>query len=391
MALRIRFQYVTGTKLGYSVERLADGLYLDMTDTTFKAVPTQALGILAESASPYQGLFRATLSSTPVLQFSNGNYAITIHNTGAGNQVVAVIAAQMISGDDNSVVSSSGSSTPVDVTALAKGVWDYTTSSVSLVGSVGQLLKDNIDAKVSSRSTYTGVSAGDVTTLAKGVWDYTTSNISLVGSVGQLVKDNIDAKVSTRSTYTGVSAGDVTTLAKGVWDYTTSSVSQVGSVGQLVKDNLDAKVSSRSTYTGGAVTVDVASVAKGVWDYTTSNISLAGSVGQLVKDNIDAKLSTRSTFAGGAVLSVTQPVTVGTNQDKTGYLLDSRGLDAVVVEPGVNIRQAISPILAATAGVISGASTGLITIKAGNNSATRILATTDNSGNRTSVILTLPA
>ena len=344
MALRIRFQYVTGTKLGYSVERLADGLYLDMTDTTFKAVPTQALGILAESASPYQGLFRATLSSTPVLQFSNGNYAITIHNTGAGNQVVAVIAAQMISGDDNSVVSSSGSSTPVDVTALAKGVWDYTTSSVSLVGSVGQLLKDNIDAKVSSRSTYTGVSAGDVTTLAKGVWDYTTS-----------------------------------------------SVSQVGSVGQLVKDNLDAKVSSRSTYTGGAVTVDVASVAKGVWDYTTSNISLAGSVGQLVKDNIDAKLSTRSTFAGGAVLSVTQPVTVGTNQDKTGYLLDSRGLDAVVVEPGVNIRQAISPILAATAGVISGASTGLITIKAGNNSATRILATTDNSGNRTSVILTLPA
>lgn len=297
MALRIRFQYVTGTKLGYSVERLADGLYLDMTDTTFKAVPTQALGILAESASPYQGLFRATLSSTPVLQFSNGNYAITIHNTGAGNQVVAVIAAQMISGDDNSVVSSSGSSTPVDVTALAKGVWDYTTSSVSLVGSVGQ----------------------------------------------------------------------------------------------LVKDNLDAKVSSRSTYTGGAVTVDVASVAKGVWDYTTSNISLAGSVGQLVKDNIDAKVSTRSTFAGGAVLSVTQPVTVGTNQDKTGYLLDSRGLDAVVVEPGVNIRQAISPILAATAGVISGASTGLITIKAGNNSATRILATTDNSGNRTSVILTLPA
>ena len=297
MALRIRFQYVTGTKLGYSVERLADGLYLDMTDTTFKAVPTQALGILAESASPYQGLFRATLSSTPVLQFSNGNYAITIHNTGAGNQVVAVIAAQMISGDDNSVVSSSGSSTPVDVTALAKGVWDYTTSSVSLVGSVGQ----------------------------------------------------------------------------------------------LVKDNLDAKVSSRSTYTGGAVTVDVASVAKGVWDYTTSNISLAGSVGQLVKDNIDAKVSTRSTFAGGAVLSVTQPVTVGTNQDKTGYLLDSRGLDAVVVEPGVNIRQAISPILAATAGVISGASTGLITIKAGNNNATRILATTDNSGNRTSVILTLPA
>lgn len=34
---------------------------------------------------------------------------------------------------------------------------------------------------------------------------------------------------------------------------------------------------------------------------------------------IDAAISSRSTFAGGAVASVTDPVTVGTNNDKTGY------------------------------------------------------------------------
>ena len=61
-----------------------------------------------------------------------------------------------------------------------------------------------------------------------------------------------------------------------------------------------------------------------------------------------------------------------------------------MVETGVNLRQAVSPILAATAGVISGASTGQITIKGGNNTATRIVATTDNIGNRTTVVLTLP-
>lgn len=36
---------------------------------------------------------------------------------------------------------------------------------------------------------------------------------------------------------------------------------------------------------------------------------------------IDANISSRSTFAGGAVASVTNPVTVGTNNDKTGYSL----------------------------------------------------------------------
>lgn len=57
-----------------------------------------------------------------------------------------------------------------------------------------------------------------------------------------------------------------------------------------------------------------------------------------------------------------------------------------MVETGVNLRQAVSPILAATAEVISGPSTGQITIKAGNNSSTKIVATRDKIGNRTTVV-----
>lgn len=75
----------------------------------------------------------------------------------------------------------------------------------------------------------------------------------------------------------------------------------------------------------------------------------------------------------------------------TGVALAAAGLDAVVIETGVNARQALSPILAASAGVVLGMGTGTVTLKGGNVATTRISATTDSAGNRTSVTLTLPS
>ena len=88
--------------------------------------------------------------------------------------------------------------------------------------------------------------------------------------------------------------------------------------------------------------------------------------------------------------SVTNPVTVGANNDKSGYILASTGLDGIQIESGINARQALSPILAASAGVLIGAGTGTVVIKGGNVAVTRITASTDNAGNRTSVTLSLP-
>ncbi len=67
------------------------------------------------------------------------------------------------------------------------------------------------------------------------------------------------------------------------------------------------------------------------------------------------------------------------------------GLDAIPIENGVNARQALTPILAASAGVLLGAGTGTVIIKGGNTPVTRITATTDNAGNRTAVTLSIPA
>jgi hypothetical protein len=130
--------------------------------------------------------------------------------------------------------------------------------------------------------------------------------------------------------------------------------------------NLDATVSSRSTYAGGPVTVG--GYATGMDPAT----QILANPNQPV-----------ATDASGRV-------TVGTIQDKSGYMLAANGLDTIQVETGVNVRQALSPILASAAGTLSGAGTGSIVIRGGNTSVTRIIASTDSAGNRSAVTLSLP-
>lgn len=76
-------------------------------------------------------------------------------------------------------------------------------------------------------------------------------------------------------------------------------------------------------------------------------------------------------------------------------VLAPSGLDQVQVEPGINARQALSPIAAFSGGLLTGASDNGSTISikalgAASNGPTRVTATTDILGNRTSVTLNLP-
>lgn len=73
--------------------------------------------------------------------------------------------------------------------------------------------------------------------------------------------------------------------------------------------------------------------------------------------------------------------------------LPPEGLDSVMVEAGVNIRQAVSAIGAMVSGRLSGAGdpSGIVTVYAMNNPGTvRVVLTTTVEGNRTGVVLTLP-
>jgi hypothetical protein len=240
MALRIRFQYSTGATLGYSIERLSDGAFFDFGDSTFKPSPVTLIASLPEDSGNFTGRYKVTLTPTTVSQFTDGDYAITIHDMPAANTVVGQLATVLHAGNDATVIPGSGG---------GSDPW-----SVALPGSYP-----------------------------------------------------------------------------------------------------------------------------------------AGTAGAILGGNLDAKISSRSTYAGGPVASVLAAVIVGANNDKSGYALAPSGLDAVQVENGVNARQALSPILAASVGVLLGAGTGTIVIKGGNVALTRITASTDNAGNRTAVTLSLPA
>lgn len=128
---------------------------------------------------------------------------------------------------------------------------------------------------------------------------------------------------------------------------------------------------SSGTVTTGALSAGVITA--------TSIASAAITSAKFATDAIDA-----NALAADAVTEIASAVS------KDGYTLSSAGLDSVVVEAGINARQALAVIGSSTAGKASGAGTGTMTYKGLNNSTTRVQASV-SSGNRTAVTLTLPS
>jgi hypothetical protein len=93
---------------------------------------------------------------------------------------------------------------------------------------VGSAPLTNLDAAVSSRSTYAGGDTGGTTTLLGRL---TSTRAGLL--------DNLDAAVSSRSTYAGGDTAGTTTL-----------LARLTSTRAGLLDNLDAAVSTRSVYAG---------------------------------------------------------------------------------------------------------------------------------------------
>ena len=172
-----------------------------------------------------------------------------------------------------------------------------------------------------------------------------------------------------------------------------------GTAGYVLGTNLNATVGSRSSHS-----------AADIWSVVTrtltagTNIALAKGTGVtgfndlaaadvrtavgLASANLDTQLANLPTDADVNA----QCDTALTDWGKTGFKLASDGVDAIVEETGLNMRQAIAVIAAACVGKLSGAATTTITIKAAHEgTTTRIVATVDEDGDRPSVTLTLPA
>jgi len=116
--------------------------------------------------------------------------------------------------------------------------WNTALPGAYGAGTAGKIIGDNIDATVSSRLATAGYTAPDNSTIST-----INSNVGTAGAgltaLGDTRLANLDAAVSTRSTFAGGAVASVTGNVGG------NVVGSVGSVTGLTAANLDAAVSTR--------------------------------------------------------------------------------------------------------------------------------------------------
>ncbi len=158
-------------------------------------------------------------------------------------------------------------------------------------------------------------------------------------------------------------------------------------------------VATNNDKTGYALS---AAAVQAIWDALTADLDTAGSIGALLIAMLDEAISSRLAAVDyeapdnpgiaaiqsktdnlpadpAAVSDIPEPADIA-----TGILDLANGIEA-----GVTLRQALRAQLAAAAGVTSGAGTSQFTVRDVNDSKDRIVADTDNDGNRTNVTLDL--
>jgi hypothetical protein len=243
MSLRIRFQYPTGSKLGYSIERLSNGSFYDFSTSTFVASPTTPIATLPEDTGIFAGRFKLTLTPTPSTQFTDGDYVVTVHNQAASSAVVAELAATMHAGDDATVIPQSGSSV-VDP-------WSVTLPGSYAAGSAGAIFGTNLDARISTRSTFAGGAVASVsapvtvgTVNDKAGYSLAPSGIDpVVIEVGVNARQALSAILASDAGVTS-GGGTGTVITKGANTSTTRMVASVDGAGNRTSVTLSLPIGS---------------------------------------------------------------------------------------------------------------------------------------------------
>lgn len=138
--------------------------------------------------------------------------------------------------------------------------------------------------------------------------------------------------------------------------------------------------SSLTTVTGGALSTGLVTIVQ-----ANENV-----VAQYDPEANGEAIITTSVAKSGLTFT-----TLNASQQTRTFLakqvLTASGVDLIVPETGVNMRQMVALIGSVCAAVLSGAGTGTIVIKAVNDSGTtRVTATTDAAGNRSAISLNIP-
>jgi len=257
----------------------------------------------------------------------------------------------------NNIMGSSVKTDKDDEIDAIKAKTDNLPASPAAVGSQMNLADDAIT------NTKIAADAIGASEFAQGaadkVWSSTTRTLSAFG---------FSVTVGTNNDKTGYALSSAGVQA--IWDALTSALTQAGSIGKLLVDNINATISSRSSHS-----------AADVWAVGTRTLT---GFGTLVSDVATAVWSagTRTLSAFGF------SVTVGTNNDKTGYELSSAGVDAILDDPvdgSVTLRQSIRLANSANGAKSNGALGPTFNLRDLADTKNRVQATVDADGNRTAV------
>jgi hypothetical protein len=364
--------------------------------------------------------------------------AQTFNTTGAVGSVTATVAVgSLAAGSIATATFATGATIPrvtqADTVTTYTGNTPQTGDNFARIGTLGagltalaqasQIPANFTSATFASTGVFAAAALANAPTGSGGDTTGTTTLLSRLTAGRATLLDNLsnlDAAVSSRGT-SNFAGGAVASVTAGVT--VTTNNDKAGYSVSTMTDKAGYSLATSQTFnTTGAV----GSVAGGVTvstnndkvGYTASTVldkagyslspsqvfSTSGSIGTVtsgvtVANNLDKggySLAPSQSFSTSgsvaAVTTVSTPVTTGTNLDKIGYALAGSGLDAIQVEAGINARQALALTMDAVgSGVITGAETSTITVRNPTNSQTRITATVDADGNRTSILLNPPA
>jgi hypothetical protein len=296
--------------------------YAAATNLGLTAIPAVATGSLG--AIPTTGTGANQISV-------NGSGAISTVNTVSGSVGSVTGSVGSVVGAVGSVTGNIGGNLTGSVGSLTatavQNIWDDLTSNNTVVGSVGKLIVDNVNATISSRATDAGVWAVGTRTLTAG------TNIVLAKGTGITGFNDIAATDVWAAATRTLSSGANIVLAKGtgltglnditsqsVWDVATSTITAVGSIGVQLKTNIDVATSSRMatfTYTApptvnqistqvwtepipgtfavgsAGAKLNSASSAGDPWATALPGAYGAGTAGNILGNRLDAAITTR--------------------------------------------------------------------------------------------------
>lgn len=231
---------------------------------------------------------------------------------------------------------------------LVADIWAAATSALTAAGSIGKRLADNIDATISSRSTYAGGDTAGTTTLLSRLSSGRATNL-----------DNLDATVSSRLASSGYTAPDNSGIAASkVAAESVDAKLTTARAGKL--DNLDAQVSTRL-----ATTAYTAPDNSGIASAAASAASAASNA-SLAKTAADSAASAASLAAGNASDAATAAGAVSTKlagltEDVGGDRFTSHALSEAPAGAGSDpevIAEAVDAKLSTTHGAGSWLSVG---------------------------------